>query len=89
LLIFQIASPLWDCLHRAFPYIKLITYRLEALSKSERLERVLSEHLLSLEMPVPLQGLIPKMRGKPRGTKQPGTKVVTLAFGKSEVFQVN
>lgn len=40
-------------------------------------------------MPVPLQGLIPKVRGKPRGTKQPGTKVVTLAFGKSEVSQVN
>lgn len=48
------------------------------------MERVFSEHQLSLEIPVPLQGLIPKVRGKPRGTK-----VVTLAFGKNEVSQVN
>lgn len=44
------------------------------------MERVLSEHQLSLEMAVPSQGLVPKVRSKPRGNKEPGTKV---ALGRS------
>lgn len=43
---------------------------------------------LSLEMPVALQWLIPKVRGKHTGTKQPGAKVVTLAFEKSECLKL-
>lgn len=55
---------------------------------AERLELVLPEHWLSLEVPVALQGLIPKVRGTHRRTKQPGTKVVTLAFEKSECLKL-
>lgn len=47
------------------------------------MERVLSERQLSLELPAPLQGLVPQVRSKPGGNKELGTKVVTQAFGRS------
>lgn len=39
-------------------------------------------------MPVAFQGLIPKVRGKHRGAKQPGTKVVTLTFEKGKCLKL-
>lgn len=75
---------IWDCLAiMGLPPLVLSLHQANYKLKHLAELRGWSWSFLSLEMPIALQWLIPKVRGKHTGAKQPGTKVVTLAFEKS------